>query len=339
MALKLASEDQDVEIPDVNRNDEIGEMAKAVQVFKTKSEELINLQEEQARKERDAVAERKAMMLGMAEDFENKVGNIVDEVQQSVLSLQETAQNMSSMAEETKSQASGVATSTDKAALNVNTVSVSAEELTTSIKEISRQVNEATKIATEAQERVAVSDKQISGLTTAAEKIGEVVELIRNIADQTNLLALNATIEAARAGEAGRGFAVVASEVKTLATETQKATEDITKQIENVQNETKVSVQSIQDIGEVVSKVTEISQGIAAAVEEQEVAVQEIARGAQYASNSTQEVAENIKTVDQVSAETGKTSSDVLNSAGDLNKKMTHLKSQLADFLSNIRSQ
>ena len=235
---KLAGGDKTVEIPAKTRTDEIGTMAAAVQVFKDNMIEAERLRGEQEAMKKRAEAEQRAAMNKLADEFESSVKGIVQTVSSASTELQSTAQSMSATAEETQRQATAVAAASEQASTNVQTVASAAEELSSSIAEISRQVSESTKIAGSAAEEANRTNVQIKGLAEAAQKIGDVVKLISDIAGQTNLLALNATIEAARAGEAGKGFAVVASEVKSLATQTAKATEDISARIGEIQGAT-----------------------------------------------------------------------------------------------------
>ncbi|SOD93684.1 globin-coupled sensor protein [Caenispirillum bisanense] len=273
-----------------------------------------------------------------ASKFENEVHAMVEIVAAAATELQSTSQNMAETADRTSSQSSLVANAADQAAGNVQTVAAAAEELHASISEISRQVAESNRISSEAVEEAERTNQMVNGLATAAGKIGEVVKLINDIASQTNLLALNATIEAARAGDAGKGFAVVAGEVKNLANQTARATEDIGRQITEVQNATKSAVGAIQGITGTIGRINEIAAAIAAAVEQQGAATQEIARNVQQASSGTSEVTSNISTVTEAATETGHAAGEVLTAARELSNQSERLKAQVDSFLHDIRS-
>jgi len=247
--------------------------------------------------------------------------------------LQNTAQAMAATAEETNVQASAVAAASEEASTNVQTVAAAAEELSSSLEEVGRQVTESSSIARSAVEEAAKTNTSVEGLSVAAHKIGEVVELINDIASQTNLLALNATIEAARAGEAGKGFAVVANEVKSLANQTAKATEEISAQIGSMQSATNEAVGAIKGIGETIGNINEIASAIAAAVEEQTAATQEIARNVQQASAGTAEVSSNINGVTQAATETGSSAAEVLSAAKELSTQAEKLRTDIQEFM------
>ena len=221
---------------------------------------------------------------------------------------------------------------------NVQTVASATEELSSSIREIGNQVSESSRIVGAAVTQADDTNAKVKALAEAAQKIGDVVTLINEIAGQTNLLALNATIEAARAGEAGKGFAVVASEVKNLATQTAKATEEIAGQVRAIQDATDTSAQAIDTIAQTINRVNEISTAIASAVEEQGAATQEIARNVQQAAQGTTEVSSNIGSVTQVAQETGAAATQLLSSAGELARNGTLLRSQVDDFLREVRA-
>ena len=233
------------------------------------------------------------------------------------------------MAQQATSQTATVASASTQAAANVQTVAAATDELSSSIREISRQVQESARIAAQAVEQAARSQSNVAELTTAAQKIGDVVGLINSIASQTNLLALNATIEAARAGEAGNGFAVVASEVKNLATQTAKATEGITAQVAAIQDSTDEAVGTIKGIGEIIERIAQIATTIASAVEEQGAATQEIARNIQEAATGTQEVSTHIAGVSEVAGESGKAADLVLAATSRLTSQSDALRSEV----------
>lgn len=267
------------------------------------------------------------------EAMANNVGNVVQVMGSAVTQLEATAQSLSAMAEETQAQSTAVAAAAEEASTNVSTVAASTEELTASINEITKRVNESAAKAGEAAKQAESTNAAVTSLKLAADKIGEVVKLINEIAEQTNLLALNATIEAARAGEAGKGFAVVASEVKNLAGQTAKATDEIRLQISEMQQATDVSVTSIQSIAETIMELNNIASGVAAAVEEQAAATHEIARSIEQVSEGTNEVTRNIASVSQAAAETGSSSQEVLATARELGKQSNILQTQMDEFL------
>ncbi len=334
---RLAAHDLKVDIEGIARRDEIGAMAKAVQVFKDsmiKADELSEAQRaEQERKEK-----RQQTIEGYIRDFDRSVAASINMLAASSTELQNTAKTLSTTAEETGRQSGAVASASEEASTNVQTVASAAEELSSSIVEISRQVSESTRIAGQAVEDAGRTNTKVQALAEAAQKIGEVVKLINDIAGQTNLLALNATIEAARAGEAGKGFAVVASEVKSLATQTAKATEDIAAQVKAIQGATSESVDAIEGITGTISRINEIAITIASAVEEQGAATKEIARNVQQAAAGTSEVSSNITGLSEAATETGAAASQVLGSAGELAKQGETLRASVNQFLANIRA-
>jgi methyl-accepting chemotaxis protein len=335
---RLAEGDKSVEIPATERKDEIGEMAKTVEVFKENALEMARMLEAQAEKDRQAEEEKRRAMLELADSFEVSVKTVVDAVSATAVQMQQRAQAMSATAEQTKMQASAVSSASEEAASNVQTVASATEELTASIGEIGQQVAKSSTIAGDAADQAEKSNVQVEGLVAAAQNIGDVVGLIQDIAEQTNLLALNATIEAARAGEAGKGFAVVASEVKSLATQTAKATEEIRGQITAMQGATSDSVAAIRGIGKIIKEINEIATTIASAVEEQSSATQEISRNVQQASAGTQEVSANIDGVAQAAGETGRSTSEMLSASGELAQQAKALTGEVEKFLQRVRA-
>ncbi len=335
---RLARGDMSAEIPGTERRDEIGEMSQAVQVFKESMVEAERLRAEQERQKTEAAVQRKADMARLADEFEQAVGGIVKTVASAATELRASAQSMSSTAEETNKQAQAVASASNEAAASVQTVAAAAEELSSSVDEIARQITQSNDVASKAVRQAETTNSDMAGLASAAQKIGDVVKLIEEIASQTNLLALNATIEAARAGEAGKGFAVVASEVKTLATQTGKATEEISSQIAAVQAATQNSVTAINGIGETIRTISTISGTIAAAVEEQTAATREIARNVQQAAQGTSEVTENIVSVSQAANDTGAAAGQVLGSAEELSHQAELLRGELTRFIDVVRA-
>ena len=256
----------------------------------------------------------------------------------SATELEASATTLTNTADHTQQLSTMVASASEEASSNVQTVSSSTDELTASVSEIGRQVHESSRIAGEAVRKAQATDARITELSSAAQRIGDVVKLITAIAEQTNLLALNATIEAARAGEAGRGFAVVASEVKALAAQTGKATDEISAQIGSMQTATQDSVAAIKEIGGTITRISEIAATIAAAVEEQGAATQEIARNVQQAAQGTAQVAANISDVSKGAGETGSASSQVLSSARELSGQGNKLKFEVDKFLTTVRA-
>ena len=335
---KLAGGDTTVDVPAMDRGDDIGAMARTVETFKTNAIELERSTAAREAEKTKAEEEKRQAMYKLADDFESSVRGVVDSVTAASGQVQSTAQSMSQTAEHTSTKTSAVATATDQAATNVQTVASAAEELTASIQEISRQVAQSTKIASNAADQARTTNGEVEALAAAAQRIGTVVNMIQDIAEQTNLLALNATIEAARAGEAGKGFAVVASEVKSLATQTGKATEEIAQQINDIQNATGSAVQAIGQITSTIEEVHSIANGIAAAVEEQSSATQEISRNVQEASASTSEVSANISDVTTAAAQSGESAKTMLTAANELAEQSKALSGQVDNFLSSIRA-
>jgi methyl-accepting chemotaxis protein len=336
---ELASGHFDVVLPGLGRRDELGEMAGAVEEFKLQAV---------ARAERDAAAQaeqnqaaeaaRRAELIRFADDFEAAVGTIVSNVSASAVHLEQAAGKLTRTAETTQSLSSQVAGSSEQSSGNIQSVATATEELSASVNEIGRQVGESNRIAEAAVVQARQTDERIAKLSRAAQEIGDVVKLITAIAEQTNLLALNATIEAARAGEAGRGFAVVASEVKSLASQTAKATDEISTQISGMQQATEESVAAIKEIGSTIGQISSIASSITNAVQEQGGATQEIARNVQNVARGTQEAAVNIMQVNRGASETGAASEEVLNSASALSSESTRLRVELDRFMANIRA-
>jgi methyl-accepting chemotaxis protein len=335
---ELASGNKAVEVPGIGRKDEIGQMADTVQVFRDRMIEAENLREANERQKAEAEAGRKASMLRLADNFETGIKGIVNSVASQSTEMQSAARAMTHTAEEATQQATAVAASVEQASANVQTVASSAEELSASVQEIARQVDQSSKIAGQAVVEADRSNATVEGLNKTAQRIGEVVQLIETIAGQTNLLALNATIEAARAGDAGKGFAVVASEVKSLASQTAKATEEIRAQISEIQGATGQTVEAIRSIGATIRQMSEIATAIASAVEEQGAATREIATNVQQAAQGTGEIATNIEGVSRAAGDTGAAASQVLSSAGELSRQAETLRRDVDGFLATVRA-
>ncbi|NOJ50772.1 methyl-accepting chemotaxis protein [Bradyrhizobium archetypum] len=336
---KLAAGNFEVVLPGLGRKDELGEMASAVEEFKVQA--IARAERDAATQEaqnKAASAARRAELIRFADEFETAVGAIVANVSSSAVQLEAAADTLTRTAETTQSLSSQVAGASEDASGNMQSVASATEELSTSIDEIGRRVKESSQIAEAAVRQAEQTDGRIGKLSRAAQEIGDVVKLITAIAEQTNLLALNATIEAARAGDAGRGFAVVASEVKSLASQTAKATDEISNHIAGMQGATQESVAAIKAIGGTIGKISDIAATIASAVEQQSLATQEIARSVQNVAQGTQEAAANVMQVNRGATETGSASEEVLNSARTLSSESTRLREELDRFMANIRA-
>ncbi len=335
---QLAQGDLDTTVPARDRHNEIGEMAEALQVFKENAQKMRQMEREQKEAEVRAAEEKRQTLDKMANDFNASVGSVVQSVSSMAGQLQSSSQTMAGTADKTKMQSENVAAASEQASANVQTVAAAAEQLSSSITEIGRQVAQSSKVNAEAVEQANRTYETVQHLDHAANKIGEVVELITDIAEQTNLLALNATIEAARAGDAGKGFAVVASEVKNLANQTAKATEEIGSQISDIQAATVESVEAIQQISRTVSEIDQISSTIASAVEEQGAATSEIARNVEQASTGTNQVSSNIQDVTRAAGETGAGAEQIRSASIELTRQSDMLKQAVNTFLQEVRS-
>jgi methyl-accepting chemotaxis protein len=333
----LAEGDVSVGIPAADRGDEIGAMARAVQVFKDNA-----IERRQLEAERLAEAEAKQLRAGAVETliatFDAQIKGVLSTVSSASRALKGTAMAMTDAATDGAAKATTVATASEQASANVQTVASAAQELSSSIAEIGRQVSQSSTIAGKAVVDAERTNDLVRSLVEAAQKIGAVTNLINEIASHTNLLALNATIEAARAGDAGKGFAVVASEVKTLANQTARATEEIGSHIVAMQKATDETVAAIQGIGGTIGAINEIATAIAAAVEQQGAATQEIARNVQQAAAGTQEVSGNIAGVTDATSKAGAAASEVLTAAGELSQGAETLRSQVDQFLGAVKA-
>ena len=366
-ATGLAGGNLDIGVPYSGRKDEIGKMAGALTVFKDSVCEAKRLQHEaaqareqeilheerfkaeQAEQERRAIEEqeqqrqenaqqRKRELAAMADKFEGSVGQVLDVLTGSITKLSFSSQEMSAAAEQMKAEVGDVSQTSQEAGQNVQTVAAAAEEMSASISEISRQVEEASSIAQSAVSEVDVAANQLESLKESASAIGKVVQLINDIAEQTNLLALNATIEAARAGDAGKGFAVVASEVKSLASQTSKATDEIAVQIAQMQKATSTTVEDVSSIASTIEHLNDVAAMIAIAVSEQASSTQEISQNTAEAAGHTDRVDASVQQVSQMSGNTGRLSSDVMQATEDLKVEADTLHREVDSFLKEVRA-
>jgi len=335
---RLAEGDHESEIPAQNRRDEIGTMAGAVQVFKENAIAIKRQEQEQEQARLDNEKKLRDERLELADGFEQAVMGIVQSVGDAAGTMSSSAEQMRGIADRTSERVSTVSSASVQASANVQSVATATEEMSASVQEISRQVNSSTEISNGAVVESEAATDQVEGLAEASQRIGEVVNLINDIASQTNLLALNATIEAARAGDAGKGFAVVASEVKNLASQTARATEDISAQITEIQGATGSAVAAIGGISKTIGQISETSNSISAAVEEQGASTEEISRNVQEAAKGTEEVNANMGEVNSGAQETGTAAGEVLEAANELSQQAGSLREEVEKFLASIRA-
>ena len=332
----LAGGNLNVEVRGTERGDEVGALARTFQVFKDNAIERRRMED----REHAEVAAREARQHKIndaTKRFDTTIVALLAGIKRAVENLHSSSDTLSATAEQTQRQSAAVSAATEQATSSVETVSAAGTELTASIHEIARQMQQSTSIAQAAALEAQDANTKIGGLSEAVQKIGEVVNMITDIASQTNLLALNATIESARAGEAGKGFAVVANEVKHLAGQTSRATDEIAGQIAAVQDETRAAVESIAGISRTITEISQLATAIASAVEEQGAATAEISRSVDQASQGTREVASNISGVAQAAANTGEMAQGVYNAANVLLEESANLERAVEGFLQEVR--
>jgi methyl-accepting chemotaxis protein len=333
----LAGGDTDVAVPAINRSDEVGEIAKAVEVFKRNMIETARLSALQA--EEHASREARARQIdACTAAFDSSISAFIDTVVGAASRMEAMARKMVSATDNASERANAAAHAAEETTAHVNSVAAATEQLSAAAAEIGQQMTSSTRVVEDAAREATAADARVQALTEMARQIGQVVQLIDTIAGQTNLLALNATIEAARAGEAGKGFAVVASEVKGLANQTAGATEDIRSQIARIQEATSEAAGAIRGIGGTITRVNEIAATVAAAIEEQGTVSREIAQNAQQAAQATASVSTNIVETKQMTGDVNAAASEVLDAAGALAQQSRRLKDEVETFLRQVRA-
>jgi methyl-accepting chemotaxis protein len=334
----LARGDLDQTLETVARRDEIGRISIALSVFRDKLLENRKLAADRERAKQESDDQSKQMMLQIADGFEMAIGNIVSAVSTASSEIELAADDLAKTAEATHAQSTSVAAASEQSSGSVQSAAAACEKMVSSVAEIGRQVVTSQGIAAAAVDQADKTNREITELSKSAERIGEVVKLISAVAGQTNLLALNATIEAARAGEAGKGFAVVASEVKALAAQTATATEEITRQIGQIQAATHQSVDAIKEIGGTIQSIAEIASSIAGSVEKQGAAAQEIARNVQQGADGAAHVSADISEVNRGASATGSAANQVHSCARTLHEESKRLATEVKHFLNNVRA-
>lgn len=335
---KLSCGDLEIEIPALDRADEVGRMAQAVEVFKRNAIEVHRLNAEQATVKVQSERDRVALLDRVASQFESTVSAVLASVIRSCGNMGERAESMASRMAAAESSTSRIMHATNNASNDVQTVAAAAEELSVSIGEISRRVNDSAMIAVDTSNAAEKTSGTVAALSEQAQRIGGIISLIQNIASQIDLLALNATIEAARAGEAGKGFAIVASEVKLLANQTARATEEISENVKTIQAATARAVVEIRTIAEVAGRSRATATGIAGAIEQQSAATHQISAGVSRAASGTKVVADNVTTVNESFSEAGYATRDLLSASRELRDEFRKLDDQVQVFVATVRS-
>ena len=334
--LALSNKQMEMDIPHTKRKDEIGDMGRAVQVFR---DNMVAADEMAAQQQKEQAARLEAgkRLQDLTSNFDGKVGAVLGEVETANQAMSSSADDMQSIASNTQERSTIVVSAANEASTNVQTVAAATEELLASIQEISSQAAKSSSVAQEASDVAHDTQDTVRELAVSANRIGEVVALITDIAEQTNLLALNATIEAARAGDAGKGFAVVANEVKSLATQTAKATDEISSQVAGIQGTTSKSVKAMERVSDIIREITEIAGGIAAAVEEQSAATREIAENVNQASVGTGQVTEAMGDISQACDQTGDAADKVRQALTQLTQQADQLNGEVRNFLGQVQ--
>ncbi|MBL4864369.1 MAG: nitrate- and nitrite sensing domain-containing protein [Rhodobiaceae bacterium] len=334
----VANGSLDIEIEGSHRHDEVGDMARAVEVLRDRGREAEQLKEEQLASEERAAKEKRASLNKMADDLESSIGQMLDSLAGSSDELERTARSMLDLAGSTNDEATAVGNSSTSATQNIETVAAAASELSSAINDVNGQISRSAELTLASRIAAEKTNIQIQNLSEAAKRIGAVIELIQEIAEQTNLLALNATIEAARAGEAGKGFAVVAAEVKDLANQTAKATDEISQNVSRVQEETRDAAVAMTEIAEKIGEINSVTEEVSGAVEQQSAATIEISRSAEETVKMNRDVSNSIGAVKTAAQQTGTAAEQVLSSAEELSQTAEKLRVQVSTFVHNIRA-